>query len=948
MATLLKTLWCLAFLVSLAMAWPATLYGQDDAGADLSEDEARQVQVAARFLSILEKNPRRGTALDRVYGHHVEFGTLGTFLDGLKERVQAEPADGAGWMILGLVESLRGEDASAVDALTHAEQSRTDDPLASYYLGQSLLLVGRPEEGVDAFERAIQRQPERADLLEIYQQLGRVHQRAQRDEAARDVWERLESLFPEDPRVLEQIAVTLTEEGEYAAALERYERLVGLVEDEYRQTTFRMQVAELKIRENRRDDGLADLEQLLSDLNPESWLYRDVRRRIEDVFVRSGDQDGMVQYYERWLSAHPQDLDAMARLASFLANAARVPEAMEWMDKALKLAPSRVELRRAFIRQLVDDQRYTEAIQQYALLSAAAPGNVDVLREWGRTVLKDPSLTEEARRTEATRIWNLIVAAQPDDALTVAQVADLFRQAKFNDEAIALYEKAVALAPDDPHYREYLGEFRHILGQKDEALAVWREIAADGRRNALNLARLSEVLSRFSYPEEAADTVAQAAAADLKDISLQMQAANYHTEARRFDEALQYIAVAEGLSQNDEESDAILRQKIETLQAADRLDAQTESLHAQLQSTANAPAADWHTLARYFEAAREWTDATTAIQQALALEPQSIAFLTSASRIAELSGDFGRAADILRELATVDRRSRGDHLTNVARIEAQLGRSEQALQAGRDLIISAPGNTEHYEFYAQLCFRLARTNEGIDALRKAVRINPTDPDLMSTLAAALASDFRTDEAIQLYWQAFEKAEELEDQTGLVMKLTELHLQLNQFDRLIERLERGRREEESRRAMTICIAQALHTSGDYGTARTELESLLSNDTRDTELLLQLSKLCEAGQDFEAAADYQRQVASIAPGPETEYRLAQMLQLHGDNEQATEILSQLLLREEDPIRMLKGVDSLLNQTTFEEALAVIEPLRRDRRDDWELLYREGVAWASLERA
>ena len=70
---------------------------------------------------------------------------------------------------------------------------------------------------------------------------------------------------------------------------------------------------------------------------------------------------------------------------------------MQWMDKALKLAPSRVDLRRAFIRQLIDDQRYTEAVQQYALFSAAAPGNVDVLREWGRTVLKDTSLTEEAR-----------------------------------------------------------------------------------------------------------------------------------------------------------------------------------------------------------------------------------------------------------------------------------------------------------------------------------------------------------------------------------------------------------------------------------------------------------------------------------------------------------------------------------------------------------------------
>ena len=948
MGTLLKAA-CLAVCYwSVLAGGPGGLLAQGDADAELAADAARQVQIAERFLSILEKNPRRGTALDRVYGHHVEFGTLDKFLDGLQQRVETDATDGAAWMLLGLIESLRGEDAHAVDALTQAEQQRPDDPLASYYLGQSLLLVGRPEDAVDAFERAIDREPQRADLLEIFQQLGRVHQRAQRDADAREVWTRLEQLFPDDPRVLEQIAVTLTEEGEYAEALPRYVRLVDLVRDDYRKTTFRMRAAELKIRENQREEGISDLEGLLSDLNPESWLYRDVRRRIEDVFVRSGDQDGLVKYYERWLGEHPQDLDAMARLAKFLADLARVPEAMEWMDKALKLAPSRVELRLAFIRQLLDDQRYTEAVQQYELLSDAAPGNVDVLREWGRTVLKDSSLAEEERKQEATRIWNLIVAARPDDALTAAQAADLFRQAKMNDEAIALYETAITLAPEDPQYREYLGEFRHLLNQKDEALTVWREIAVGDRRSAVNLARLAEVLNRFSYPEEAADTVAEAAALDARDLSLQLQAAEYHTQAKRYDDALKYVAVAGQLSQTEDEADIVLNQKIETLQAADRLDTETTALFSRLQSEPDAPAADWHVLARYYEADREWADATRAIRQALDKKPDSIPALTTAARIGERSGDFGRASELYRNLATVDRRSRGEHLTNVARLEAQLGRAEEALQAGRDLIVSAPGNTDHYEFYAQLCFRLGRADDGIETLRKAVRINPSEPQLITTLAAALADELRTDEAIQLYWQAFEKTEELEDQTSLVMKLTDLHQQLNQFDRFIERLERDRREEDQRRSMTICLAQAHHSSGDYGTARTELESLLTADTRDTVLLFQLSKLCESGQDFDSSVDYQRQIVSIAPGPETEYRLAQLLQSQGEYEQATEILSQLLLREEDPSRRLRGVDSLLNQDTFEAALGVIEPLRRERRDDWELLYREGAAWAGLERS
>src|SRR4051812_37437205 len=104
---------------------------------DVEEDLIRQRQIVDRFVTVLERNPRRGTALDRIYGFHVESGTIEKFVKDLRDRVGAQPGDGAGWMILGLVESQRGRDAAAVEALTKAKELRTTDPLAAYYLGQS-------------------------------------------------------------------------------------------------------------------------------------------------------------------------------------------------------------------------------------------------------------------------------------------------------------------------------------------------------------------------------------------------------------------------------------------------------------------------------------------------------------------------------------------------------------------------------------------------------------------------------------------------------------------------------------------------------------------------------------------------------------------------------------------------------------------------------------------
>jgi tetratricopeptide (TPR) repeat protein len=136
-------------------------------------DEEQQQQVAAdRFLTVLQKSPRRGTALDRVYSHHVEFGTLDKLIASLKDQSAKAPQVGNTWMLLGLFESQRGNDALAIESFQKAEALRKEDAIAPYYLGLSLLRVGQSDEAIAAYERAIQRNPPRADLLEIYQQLG--------------------------------------------------------------------------------------------------------------------------------------------------------------------------------------------------------------------------------------------------------------------------------------------------------------------------------------------------------------------------------------------------------------------------------------------------------------------------------------------------------------------------------------------------------------------------------------------------------------------------------------------------------------------------------------------------------------------------------------------------------------------------------------------------------
>ncbi len=928
---------------------------QREADAAAAE-EKRQEETVRRFLTLLEKAPRKGTALDRVYGYHVERGSLDDFVKTYAERTAKNAKDGAAWMILGLVESQRGRDAAAVTALRQAEATRPADPLPCYYFGQALVLVGQPDDAAAAFERALARKPTRNDLMEIFQALGRVYQRTQKTEEALAVWNRLEALFPNDARVQEQIATALAEEGQTQQALPRFELLARKVTDPFRQVQLAMQAADLKVRLGQTGPALHDFETMLGKLRPDSWLHREVRRRIEEVFLRNDDQAGLVAYYERWTKQNPEDVEALVRVGRTLAGQGNSAAAHTWYEKAIKLAPSRRDLRLALIGQLAQDKKFTEAAAQYEAMDSAEPNNPDTLRDWGGLLLRDTGKPEAERKTAAAAVWRKLLDAKPKDPVTTAQVADLFRQADMPEEALALYRTAVDLAPTNPQYYEYLGEYLHALKRPEEAQATWAKIAEGPNRNAKNLARLGEVLSGFGYLNQAIGPFTEAVALEGDDFSLRMKLADLLHRCTRYDDAQVQLAAAEKLAEKEEEKAAALDALVKNDQAAGRLAGQIDALKVDLERGAASQAGPeeqsrvWARLARYLEADSKPADAVRAIERAVALAPRSVPAWTLAARLRESAGNLGDAADAYRRLADIDRRNRTEYLTGVAKLETRLGRVEAALKAGRDLIAAAPGNPESYQFFAELCFQLGRNDEGVDALRRAVRVNPNEPKVILALAETLASQYRTDEAIEIYWRAFEKAEDLEAKLGMITRLTDLYLQRNQFDRLLARLQSNQNESQrqtQQREFAICMAQAYASSGDLGMARSELEHLLSTNTRDTQLLQQLSKLAEEEGDAESAAKYQKQLLELAPSDDGLTRLAQLYVKLNEMDEAQAVWTKMAEGKSQAERVFQAIDSLLANDKPKAALEVSEGLLRKDPRDWEAHYRKGVALANLKR-
>ena len=224
-------------------------------------------------------------------------------------RAKHDVKDGIAWMIVGLLESIGA-------AAMPPPSRRSSRPRPIFPRTPCLLLPGsiadsrRPAgDGGVGIQGTITRKPARNDLLDASRP-GPGLSRSQRSGRALEIWNRLEP-FSDDLRV-RSIAATLVEEGQFDLALPRLTKMADQAEDKYRQTSLRLDAADLKVKLKKTGEAIADFEKLLGELNPEKLVVSRRPPAFEEVFLRSDDLAGLAKYYEKWLEKNKTDVDAIA------------------------------------------------------------------------------------------------------------------------------------------------------------------------------------------------------------------------------------------------------------------------------------------------------------------------------------------------------------------------------------------------------------------------------------------------------------------------------------------------------------------------------------------------------------------------------------------------------------------------------------------------------------
>ena len=624
-----------------------------------------------------------------------------------------------------------------------------------------------------------------------------------------------------------------------------------------------------------------------------SWLEREARARIEQLYRGQEDLPGLADYYKKWLEDHPKDTEVATRRAAVLIELNRRAEAIDLLKQAVVWAPERQELQVELARRLSETDRPAESAAVMEKLTAVAPEEKSYWQLLGdaRWQMREtlpanaPAADRDNLKAQALAAWTHLSPADGKDAAATGQLADLLASHRLRDEALAQYARAAALAPELPDARERWAGYLAQLDRKDEARQVVAGLvtASPANATAANYARLASALDRLDDPPGALAATEKGLALEPHNFDLLSQRWQLLAERKRWaDAAALYLALL-AAAPNPYFAEQVQARQVAALQAANQVADTRKGLAARLGDHAAPLDANDLTLLVRIDLQSTGSDgeadgteqAKLALAEGRARFPRDAAFARLEGELAKRNRDPEGQVAALRRLIDLQPAQKTDALAEIARVWRDAARPDDAVAAANELVLASPANASAQLLLADLLLQGGHPEEGVARLRDAVRLSDKPNEVRLRLARVQADLGRDADARRTLDEAFEAAEDAHERLAITKPLAESYQRENHLDELITRFQTLQQGDAEGWRYALYLAEIYQETKDYGAARRELAKALAARPHDGALLRQLVRIAEDEQNTAEIARYQALLAEVEPSDQNKLALVSAL-------------------------------------------------------------------------
>ena len=892
-------------------------------------------EVIERYEQILEREPVEGPSLDKLLQIYQEGEGLEK-LDARWAPWSARPgAKGATYSLLrGLLADRMARTDDARKLLQAATQAQPGDFHGWMALGDFEVRQGRWVDAIAALQKGLATNVTGDDRLALYRKLGQAQERNLDLSAALATWQKMVQEFPKDPFAVEEAGTAELDAEQFDEAKKTFQQLVDLTEpNSMNRVQALMRLAEVDDRQGKTEAAVHDYEAILPLTAESSWLNRELRAQIEQVYRREDDLAGLADYYRKWTQDNPKDVEALLLLAGTLNELGKKNDALDVLRKVTVLAPDRHEVRQSFAQALVEAKQYDEAITVLTALTADDPTEPRYWETMGDALwLKTQPPTPDTRKATLDA-WAHIDPPDSTDVAAVLEVADLCRDHGLNDEALAGYQRALKLSPDASDIREKAAKLLVDMKRPDDAWKLLDQMAEGNLATADNDLKLATLDGQFGRKDAASAAIQKGLSLDPKSFDLLSAQWSWFADAQKWSDCIALFDQLIAAAPNADVIDQLEARHLQALTSGGRLDDTGRRLKAKLGADPGLSEGELRLLLRIMIQQSD-TDLPKALDEARRRFPQSVSLTRIEIDTDRHQGDYDGAVAALQRLVQTMPEQKTEWLSEIVHVRQDQGNFDEALAAAQQIIDASPTGADGYLLYAEIAFNAGKPDDAVTKLQAAIKLSDKPNDVRQRLARYYLEAGQAGKARTIYDDAFAAAESPQDKLMIVRAMTAAYFQDGQIEELINRFKKEQNSEEGGWRYGLYLSAIDEQMEDYGAARRELAKSLSVRPQDTGLLHSLIGLADKEGDMGELLRYREMLAAADPSATNELALANEYASQGKSEEAWHIVQKNLGEVvKDPLAWKDVLNDISDPEYAAKIQAVLEEAIRSKGGSFE---------------
>lgn len=358
----------------------------------------------------------------------------------------------------------------------------------------------------------------------------------------------------------------------------------------------------------------------------------------------------------------------------------------------------------------------------------------DILNEVSAYADKNPSVLDgavfsvgdayvrENKIDEAIALYEKAMNIIPDNENLLNRIGNLYNQKMEYGKAAGIYEKLIKIRPDNTWYFQVLTNAYNMTSQKDKAVGVWKRLIAEKPNDPNILMEAAGFYSNVNDMDSGIPLAEKAVQLDPNNIGYVQTLATFYSRAEKFDKAEEAYKKVLATAKDQWLKDWANGELLNIYQKENRLGEMAAQYEDELKSEAR-DVSQYKQLGELYIRTGETDKALDMFKKAIELSPDDRSIN---NRLVDLYDSTGKYEDAAAQLAKIIQTAPKEPylLERLGNLYDRAGNKNEAKKAWQSLAGKVTSDPALYSRYAEALYRWGDLKEAIAQFQKAESIDP--------------------------------------------------------------------------------------------------------------------------------------------------------------------------------------------------------------------------------